>query len=1153
MKNKKTKKRNRTNRLLVPIFVICLISLFSFSMFKLAKTQFASYNEKHLAEIMKAEKSEAIIKEAGITSEDGIYGIDSLEKLKEALITGGTIYLSSNIDVTEELQVTVPTKLVSEGDNQYTITRGDSYLENMIVVNKGSLVLENIILDGGKNKNIQANGCILGLNSGKVFIGENAIVRNNYYYYHNGSSYYGSGVSLVGDSTLKMYGGEIADNVITRYDYRSYGAAIYLDKGSSFYMEDGTLKNNSAIMGGEGGAIYSYYGTIEITGGNIIDNTATLYGGAIVNEGGTLNISNANVTNNKALQNENTLNFNMNGGAIYNLNNGTVNITNSEFINNTVEGTAETITGGSIASNGGIVNISKTKFSNNTAINHKQDYMSWGGSLAAFSGAVINFDDSTVSYSEADYGGGVYVSAKGSQFNMKSGKFEYNLAHHQGGGMFVWDEGTIQIDAGYITHNKCDATPTTYKSNFGAGGIMVEEDGNLILGKTVISDNKVNDTGEEAIKPVAVDKYGVAIAGCPTSDINLSLANFAIFDNEISSSSEADVSVATREGAKLVLSDSMIGGGNFNWEGKAPDSVFYNNINEEGSEDDNTAEITEKIANVNTELNAAPSNGDKQLALADATVFIMYNETSAAGGGAAIGTNGRVTGSDPIIISKEVTEGVEIEEGMLFDFNIYLDIDLGRMFVPYVDYEIINTNGNIVYGEVVNGTDSTDELNPKSKKGSILLAQAQVGKVQNSNSEYYGKQGRLINFKLAKDEVIIFTPSDKCLKNDYNSEGCSGLEDSWYYRNWGEKEVETGYKKNYCWTYNCNDVIYYVEENLPDENWKVEWFDVGEKGTYFDPTTETQKQRKVSNEQIARNTGLVSLIVKKDVTEGLAYDANELFYFTLTLTDTKGNPYVGTVDYKLGRGFGDVENGTTEDESKTSTYTSVNGKITFTLSPKQEILFYGIPAGYHYVIEELYTSKQMQGGWKAPQWNNNEDGNTIVGNPDDYLSGEPGSTTTWTAMNWKEGFKGEISVNKMVTGNDGEKDRNFEFEVLLDDKTVNGKYGDMDFVNGEAIFTLKDGESKNATELPSGIIYTINEKEENQDGYVTKATGNIGMVPSTGVSKVTYVNSRNKIVEDKQDIVVNPNTSTFMSIGVVFVIFISFLSLIYFNKKRLEY
>lgn len=1144
MKNKRKLKIRKNNLLLIPMLVICLISLFSFSMFKLVKKQFANYNEKYLAEILKAEKSEAITKEAGITSEDGIHDIDSLEKLKEALLIGGNIYISSNIDITEELQVTLPTKLTSEDNGQYTLIRGDSYLGNMIVVNKGSLVLENIILDGN-GKNIQSNGSILGINNGKVFIGENAIIRNNYYFYLNGSSYYGSGISLVGNSTLKMYGGEISDNIITRHDYRSYGAAIYLDKGSSFYMEEGILKNNSAIMGGEGGAIYSYYGTIEITGGSIIDNVATLYGGAIVNEGGTVNISNVNISNNSTLQNETSLNSNIYGGAIYNLNNGTLNINNCEFTNNKASGTAETVAGGAIASSGGVVNISMTKFSNNTVINNKENYMSWGGSIAAFGGAIVYFDDSTVSYSEADYGGGIYVSSTNTQFNMKSGKFEYNLAHHQGGGMFVWDEGTIQIDAGYITHNKCDATPTTYKSNFGAGGIMVEEDGNLILGKTVISDNKVNDTGEEAIKPVAVDKYGVAIAGCPTSDINLSLANFAIFDNEISSSAEADVSVATRDGAKLVLSDSMIGGGNFNWEGEAPKSVFFNNINEDNSEEVSTIATT---ANINTSLNAVPSNGDKQLALADATVFIMYNETSAAGGGAAIGTNGRVSGSDPIAISKEVTEGVEIEEGMLFDFNIYLDLDLGRSFVPYVDYEIINTKGNIVYGRVVDGVDSTDEFSTKSKKGTILLSQ--IGKVQNSNSEYYGKQGHIINFKLAKDEVVIFTPSDKCLGSDYNSDGCSNLE-NYSYRRWLSTDVEN--KKNYCWTYYCNDVTYYVEENLPNENWKVEWFDVGVKETYFDYSTETQKQYKVSNEQMARNTGLVSLTVKKDVTEGLAYDANELFYFTLTLTDTKGNPYVGTVDYKLGKGFGDVESSTAEAESKTSTITSLNGKITFTLSPKQEILIYGIPAGYHYVIEELYTSKQMQDGWKIPQWSNNENGNTIVGNPDDNLSSEPGSTITWTAMNWKEGFKGEISVNKMVTGNDGEKDRNFEFEISLNDKTINGKYGDMEFKDGVASFTLKDGESKNASQLPAGIVYIINEKEENKDGYVTQATGNIGMIPSNGISIITFVNSRNKVVEEVQSSIKNPNTSTFIFIGVVIVGLVSFLLLIFFNKKRLEY
>ena len=52
--------------------------------------------------------------------------------------------------------------------------------------------------------------------------------------------------------------------------------------------------------------------------------------------------------------------------------------------------------------------------------------------------------------------------------------------------------------------------------------------------------------------------------------------------------------------------------------------------------------------------------------------------------------------------------------------------------------------------------------------------------------------------------------------------------------------------------------------------------------------------------------------------------------------------------------------------------------------------------------------------------------------------------------------------------------------------------GDMTFTAGEATFTLKDGESKTATGLPTGITYTV--KEEATEGFSTTSVSAQGMI-----------------------------------------------------------
>lgn len=109
--------------------------------------------------------------------------------------------------------------------------------------------------------------------------------------------------------------------------------------------------------------------------------------------------------------------------------------------------------------------------------------------------------------------------------------------------------------------------------------------------------------------------------------------------------------------------------------------------------------------------------------------------------------------------------------------------------------------------------------------------------------------------------------------------------------------------------------------------------------------------------------------------------------------------------------------------------------------------------------------------------------------------------------NWKESNgTGSLTVSKTVAGNAGETNKDFNFTVTLDDKTISGTFGDMTFTNGVATFTLKHGESKIASNLPEGIGYEVT--EANTDGYTTTATGDKGTIAKDGTATAAFTNTK---------------------------------------------
>lgn len=130
------------------------------------------------------------------------------------------------------------------------------------------------------------------------------------------------------------------------------------------------------------------------------------------------------------------------------------------------------------------------------------------------------------------------------------------------------------------------------------------------------------------------------------------------------------------------------------------------------------------------------------------------------------------------------------------------------------------------------------------------------------------------------------------------------------------------------------------------------------------------------------------------------------------------------------------------------------------------------------------------------------------GSPDVYAVTYGGKGTPEEGLTVTNTAEGALEVTKTVGGNDGDKGKSFNFTVELSDSSVTGVYGDMEFENGVAEFTLKDGETAEAEGLPGNIAYEVTEKEADKGGYVTESENAEGTVPAGDTADVSFVNTK---------------------------------------------
>lgn len=228
-----------------------------------------------------------------------------------------------------------------------------------------------------------------------------------------------------------------------------------------------------------------------------------------------------------------------------------------------------------------------------------------------------------------------------------------------------------------------------------------------------------------------------------------------------------------------------------------------------------------------------------------------------------------------------------------------------------------------------------------------------------------------------------------------------------------------------------------------------------------------------------------SLKVSKTV-EGNGADKNKAFKFKVELKNG-GNPVSGV--YPL--------DGTAGSKTGTIVFDE-NGMASFELSDGESIVITGLPVGVDYTVtENAYKDYK-------PSDNGKYNGKIEAGK-----TGEISVVNTYDE-------KYDISVNKTVKGNQGDKSKNFEFVLKLTgsdglvvpgsvDVEKNGNFETMKVIDGEVKFTLSHGEKIIFKKLPAGIRYEVTETVTN--GYKMTCDNNSGVLRTN--ADIGFVNTKN--------------------------------------------
>lgn len=266
---------------------------------------------------------------------------------------------------------------------------------------------------------------------GGLYVNQGSAVLNNTQVFSNTAARgAGLGVGAL-SAVLNMYGGELHDNSAA-----DNGGGLYAHSGGAVFSDTQVFGNSASNFGG-GLYIHDSNSWLEVYGGEVRDNSATVRGGGIYTYQGDMVVSDTRVFGNSAEQ----------GGGLY-----------------------VREPGGWLYMYGGVVH-------DNTASSHG------GGLRIEYGNAVLI--GTLVLTNSATYGGGLDVATSNANLDMYGGEVRGNSASNRGGGLHI-ERSAVVLSGTQVLNNSASDGGGLY-TRFGS--VMLNIDGGEVR------DNSASDGG----------------------------------------------------------------------------------------------------------------------------------------------------------------------------------------------------------------------------------------------------------------------------------------------------------------------------------------------------------------------------------------------------------------------------------------------------------------------------------------------------------------------------------------------------------------------------------------------------------------------------------------------------------------------------------
>ena len=337
----------------------------------------------------------------------------------------GIIYLEDSI--IRDNKANIGSGIFNDGEmtiNGGKISGNEAFYGGGGVVNYGALnieggeIFDNVAIEGfgggilGDRGEVNISGTKISSNTagagGGIFNCDESIVIANGGKISANKAFSGGGGGVTNQGVLNIEGWEIINNTVVE----GFGGGVLNDKGEvNFYGVE--IRGNTA---GAGGGIFNYNDSVVIVNGGKISSNKAFNGGGGVANYGTLNIKGGEIIDNVAVEGF--------GGGVLN-DRGEVNLGGTKISGNTADA------GGGIF-NDGVLAINSEEIIGNIA--------RYGGGIA--NTGILDIDSSKIISNDADYGGGINNFGT---LLVKRSLISDNYTIYDGGGIWADDLREVTI------------------------------------------------------------------------------------------------------------------------------------------------------------------------------------------------------------------------------------------------------------------------------------------------------------------------------------------------------------------------------------------------------------------------------------------------------------------------------------------------------------------------------------------------------------------------------------------------------------------------------------------------------------------------------------------------------------------------------------